>query len=63
MIWFMNTRNYLSENEIIDKYFYWECALIRIEELERLKVIENKFNSIIHIISMKDSNNNYTANI
>ena len=49
-------RNFLTENEVLSKFFSWECALIKIKELKRLQQIENKFNSIWNIISMKDSN-------
>ena len=49
MIWYMNTRNWLSENEVIDKFFSWECALINIKELKRLKEIERKYNIILEI--------------
>jgi len=56
MIPYLWDRNFLTENEVLSKFFSWECALIRIQELKRLQQIENKFNSIWNIIAMKDSN-------
>jgi len=48
-------RNFLSENEVISKFFSGDCALIRVKELIRLQNIEKKFNSIWNIIATKDS--------
>jgi hypothetical protein len=51
MIWYMDTRNWLSEDEVVTKFFSWECALIKIKELKRLQKIEDKYNSIRDIIT------------